>query len=156
LISKRIQQLFYADPDPGSHPCGSREPSMRIHADPDPGQTLKLQEVQNLNEKSRYQYIGQITYHTYEGTEAFFNGRKPGLFVNFSKFPDPHSQYGSGSRTAKSMRIRIRQLTHNGEAGNALLIRIRSPNTDPDPGQSNQSGSGSDNLPTTEKLETPS
>ncbi len=62
-------------------------------------------------------------------------GRKPSLFVSFSKYsllldPEPHSQYGSGSRTAKSMRIR--QPTHNGEAGNALL--------DPDP--HSQYGSG--------------
>jgi hypothetical protein len=47
--------------------------------------------------------------HTYEGTEAFLKGRKPGLFVNFSLLldPDQHSQYGSGSKTANGLRIQV-------------------------------------------------
>jgi hypothetical protein len=41
---------------------------------------------------------------TYQGTKAFFKGRKPGFFVNFGQFPYSW-----------------------------IHIRIRIPNTDPDP-----------------------
>jgi hypothetical protein len=50
--------------------------------------------------------------HYYEGTKAFLKCRKPGLFGNFGRFPCSWIQ-----------------------------VRIRIPNTDPDPGQLNQYGS---------------
>jgi hypothetical protein len=53
----------------------------------------------------------------YEGTEAFSKGKKLGLFDNFDQFPCSW-----------------------------IRIRIRIPNTDPDPGQPNQCGSGSATL----------
>ncbi len=47
----------------------------------------------------------------YEGRKNHFKGRKPGVFVNFGSIsmllgpdPNPHSQYGSGSRTANDCR----------------------------------------------------
>ncbi len=50
--------------------------------------------------------------HMYEGTETLFKVRKPGVFVNFFAIsmllgpdPDPHSQYGFGSRTVKYLQI---------------------------------------------------
>jgi hypothetical protein len=55
--------------------------------DPDPDQTFESQKVKFLHEKftlSRFK-IKKHTYD-YEGTKAFL-GRKPGLFVNFGRFP---------------------------------------------------------------------
>jgi hypothetical protein len=93
-----------------------------FHADPDPVFfiTMRIQiriwiqgakPMRMLREEYRYlqKGIGQKTIHTiYEGTKAFLKGRKPCLFDNFWSAsmlldldPDPHSQYGFGSRTAK-------------------------------------------------------
>ncbi len=74
---------------------------MRIHADPDPGQTSQKVEFSHEYTQCRQ----QVNKHTHEGTKALAKGRKPGLFVNFWSLSilldlDPHSQYGSGSRTA--------------------------------------------------------
>ncbi len=86
------------------------------NADPDPGQTLPIQKVRFLHEKILCvpRVICQKPYPT-KRSKAIFNGWKSGSFVNFSQFPysllldpDPHSQNGSGSRRANSIRIRIR------------------------------------------------
>ncbi len=62
------------------------------------------------------QVICQRPYPT-KRSKVIFNGWKSGLFVNFCQFPyslllvldpEPHSQNGSGSSRANSMRIRIR------------------------------------------------
>ncbi len=73
---------------------------MRIDAVPDPGQTLKSKEVEFLREKYTFsrKEIGQKTYLL--RYKSHFEWQ-----VTMILDPDPHSQYGSGSRTAKSMRI---------------------------------------------------
>ncbi len=56
----------------------------------------------------------------YGGITAFLKGLKAGLLVNFCQIfmlldPDPNSQYGSGSRTAKSLWIQIHSTNKNGK-----------------------------------------
>ncbi len=65
---------------------------------------------------------------TYEGTKAMLKGWKWCFFVNFGQNfllldPDPHSQYGFGSRRAKSLRIwfRIRITALNNDKGKPSL-----------------------------------
>jgi hypothetical protein len=77
--------------------------------------------------------------------KVFLKDWKSGLFVLSSVSllldPDPHSQYGSGSRRAKSVRVHPDsdpQLSH------ALLLDPDPHSqygTDPDPGEPNQCGS---------------
>jgi hypothetical protein len=45
--------------------------------------------------------------HTYDGTNAFLKDKKTVFFkfCSISMLPDPHSQYGSRSRTAKGKQI---------------------------------------------------
>ncbi len=90
---------------------------MRIHANPDPypGQ-LDFDTTNTL-----YVSICDKTYETYfERLEIRFISK----FWSFSLLldPDQHSQYGSGSKGAKSMRIRIRNTAINREKIHSDLI----------------------------------
>jgi hypothetical protein len=71
------------DPDSAFYLNADPNPGNQIHSDADPGQTLKSQTVNfsmlnNLKAGNR---------STYEGKKDFLKDRKPGLFVNFGKFP---------------------------------------------------------------------
>jgi hypothetical protein len=80
---------------------------MQIHADPDPDKTLKST-IEFLHEKKIYLKLAIGQKHTYERTKRQ-ETRFICYFGSISMLldPDPHSQYGFGSRTAKSIRIRI-------------------------------------------------
>jgi hypothetical protein len=82
--------------DPHLFLCGSRSRSMgqtnaEPYLDPDLCVTLKSQKIKK---------------HTYEGTKSF---RKAGnkVLMLLDSGRDLHSQYGSGSRTTKSVRILV-------------------------------------------------
>ncbi len=77
---------------------------IRIHADPEPDQTSKSQKVEFYMKNIPYlkKVIGQKTYGTYEGTNAFLKGRKPESFLNFGNF------HATGSGSAFRIRIRFR------------------------------------------------
>ncbi len=62
--------------------------------------------------------IGHEIQYTYVGTKVFSKGWKSGILCTFWSIsllldldPEPHSQYGIGSRRAKSMRIRIHKIS---------------------------------------------
>jgi hypothetical protein len=82
---------------------------MRIQGDPDPGQISNSQKIAFFHEKCTK--VGSMSKNI--PTKAFLKSIIPGLlFVYFLSVsmlpdPDPHSQYGSGSKTSNSMRIRI-------------------------------------------------
>jgi hypothetical protein len=96
---------------------------MRIHADPDP--------VYFLHKKILKDAIGQKTYLRMYNSfvwKAFIR-----LFWSMSMLldPDTHSQYGSGSgsRTAKSMRIRNHNTIH--KTARIPTIRMLGPTVEP-------------------------
>jgi hypothetical protein len=84
------------DPDPGS----------RSNPEPDPGQTRKSSKVDILQIKILRLWVKK---QTYEGAKAFVTQETYFIYTDWliSMLLDPglHSQYGSGSRTAKCMRI---------------------------------------------------
>ncbi len=95
---------LYADPDPGS----------QTNADPYPGQTLYdtkswifIFYMKNYTCRSR-KWVKKSTVPT-KVEKAFLKGRKPGLLVNFGKFPSSLLLDGCAFRIRirKSIRIHI-------------------------------------------------
>jgi hypothetical protein len=82
---------FYLDADPETDP----DPGSQTDADPGGPGSRSWSDFYCKSQKVK------VKKHTYEGIKAFLKGRKPGLLLNFNHFPDPHSQNGSGSKTAK-------------------------------------------------------
>ncbi len=108
---------FNADPDPAFY--------LNADPDPDPGNQSNADPNQFLVRLCLYKkfdfdmknilYVSNmsqnIPYRRTVGTKAILKGWKL-VFCYLGQFsllldPDPHSQYGSGSRRTKSMRIRI-------------------------------------------------
>ncbi len=75
------------------------------------------------------QIICTVGHKTYICTKVFLEYWKSGLFVNFGKFPAP----GSGSRSAKSKRIRIKNTTLNKLLHSSAETGPGFANSDPDP-----------------------
>jgi hypothetical protein len=86
LVSMRIRDLdpalFYLNVDPDTDPdLGSK-----TNADPSgSGSRLLSHKQLNFYMKNTSSRLKQVKKHTYEGTEGFLKGRKPGLFVNFGQ-----------------------------------------------------------------------
>ncbi len=102
LLWTRI--CFNADLDPAFYLHADPDPGSQTNADPDPGQTLKSQKVKFLHEKI-YGTVFKVQVKNIprNGKKPFWKaGIQVWLWSNSMLLdPDPHSQCGSGSRTAK-------------------------------------------------------